>query len=191
MPLVVEHGVQNGVHPPSSTMPVGRIVGIVGANRKLGTEPLIKSGHAGRHIVRRRIAFFSLAAPFRTHRAKVPLTEVPGGIPFVLKELSKRDLLFPQVPNIGVMNPNPRRMPPRQAACTRRRTNRRGGVVAGQDHATRGHRIEVRSLEIRVPVETRIAPTQVVRHAEDDVGWFCGGLRLWTHRRASGEQQDG
>ena len=136
-------------------------------------------------------------------RAQMPLAEVPGGITRLLQRLRQRAILrlqprgrrgldrllirrsgFPcrglqhHLRQVAVRRGDARacRTEPRENGRTRGRAQRTGRIGASEGHATLRQPLDVRRLvKLRVPVQRRVGPAQVIGEDEDEVGLRFSG----------------
>ena len=169
----------------SRAVTVGRVVGIVGGNRELRGEPLIKARHAGCHVVQFRLAPLAFSTPLRTERSEVPLAEVSRGVAVLLQQLREIDFFLLEMSRVRARDAVAKWIAPGQATAAGGRTDRGARVVAIQFYAGLGHLIEMRGHDLRMAIESGVTPSQIVRHAENDVG--PGSF----HGERGGEESEG
>ena len=114
--------------------------------------------------------------------AEMPLADHRGGITLLLEQFGERDL--PGVdtcPGLGAMV-EIEACSWRVGAChqgsTRWSTKRRR-VKTGKAHTFCSHAIDVRSPDIRMPVNSQVTPTLVIRKKNNEVRVSCSQHNCW------------
>ena len=77
----------------------------------------------------------------------------------------------------------PRRIAPGEQARSRRTAIGRGDVSLSKSNSVLGERVDVRRGDVLAPVATALAPAEIVRVEDDEVGFLGGGdfLNATTH----------
>ena len=104
--------------------------------------------------------------------AQMPFAEVSRGVAVLLEQFSQRQFLGLHMAGVGKIYAVPKRMPTREATAARGTANRRRRIEPLKPQTLPCHRIEVRSANILPPIETDIAPAQIIAHHEHNVGPF-------------------
>ena len=107
--------------------------------------------------------------------AKMPLAKMSCCVALGLEDFCQGDFLRWEMPCICRVDPIAVRMSSSQAASSRRAAQGGTRVEAGEVDARFSHLVEVGGLYGRVAVTPHIPPPEVIRHAQDHVGFGGGG----------------
>ncbi len=104
----------------------------------------------------------------------MPFARHAGGVTGLLQELGNGYFGGPHVngppSRYPIVDTGPIRTAPGQQANPRRRANRSGGIKVGEPNAFLGHLVEVRRLDLRVPVAGKIAIAEVIAKNDHYIG---------------------
>lgn len=100
----------------------------------------------------------------------MPFAEHTAGVPFHGEKLWKADFFLAEVSSVGGRNAIAEGITTRETAPAGWGADWSSGVKAGEPHPRFGHLIEMRSNDLWVAIEPGVSPSQVISHAEDEIG---------------------
>ena len=110
--------------------------------------------------------------------AQPPLSDQPGGVPFLLQEFRNSDILIPKTG---------RSIPPHSRVSgvlaghqdtAGGGTNRKARIGVREPHALGRHTVEMGGLDEVLPVRSKVSVPKIVSHDPDDVGRLLGFGRI-------------
>ena len=165
--LVLAQKIKGGIHRDHGAraldlqvFPIAAEVGIV-VEEVQPRKPLVESGSAGG------------CWAVRLDGSDVPLAEMPGYVSGLAQLLGYGLLVRTHVVAM-VWYVGPERMPAGHHAGPGRRADGSACVEAVEDNSAFGHLVDVRRLYEGMSGEPTISVAMVIRHNEDDMGWFFG-----------------
>jgi hypothetical protein len=127
-----------------------------------------------------------IGPPAVVGKPEAPLSDHGRRIAGVLQELRDGDVLRPERDLRVAADVRVAHVVAGHQGAPGRRADGAPGIVLGEPHPFGGHLVEARGLELLLAVAAQVAPAQVVRVDEDDVGLLLG-LRCGEQQENRGE----
>ena len=116
----------------------------------------------------------------------MPFAEQATGVSFHGEKLREADFFLTEVSSVGGRNAIAEGITTRETAAAGWGADWSSSVEAGEPNPRSGHLIEMRSNDLWVAIESGVSPSQVISHAEDEVG----GVSPFGKRGRAEEKQE-